>query len=163
MTQYRFVRHFHRVLIRHQQQRFQMPQYAVRAPVLRELDRRALTSKSRAAAKEIADNNLGQATRTVEVSFTGVTVTVTGGTAATWIRVWIDGQPAPAVSVSGTIVAPGSRLVFSGEKRVEIRSGDPAALLYTLNGRSISTIGGGTGAETYAFLVTGQVQKSSRR
>lgn len=110
-----------------------------------------------------ADGDLGQATRTVEVSFTGVTVTVTGGTAATWIRVWIDGQPAPTVSVSGTIVAPGSRLVFSGEKRVEIRSGDPAALLYTLNGRSISTIGGGTGAETYTFLATGQVQKSSRR
>ena len=78
-----------------------------------------------------SDGDLGQATRTVEVSFTGVTVTVTGGTAATWIRVWIDGQPAPSVSVSGTIVAPGSRLVFSGEKRVEIRSGDPDALLYS--------------------------------
>ena len=110
-----------------------------------------------------ADGALGQATRTVDVSFTGVTVTVTGGASATWIRVWVDGQPDPTVSVSGKTVAPGARLIFTGAKRIEIRSGDPAALLFTLNGRTISGIGSGTGAETYAFLSTGKVQKSSRR
>jgi hypothetical protein len=110
-----------------------------------------------------ADGALGQATRTVDVSFTGVTVTVTGGASATWIRVWVDGQPDPTVSVSGKTVAPGARLIFTGTKRIEIRSGDPAALLFTLNGRTISGIGSGTGAETYAFLSTGKVQKSSRR
>ena len=110
-----------------------------------------------------ADGVLGQATRTVDVSFTGVTVTVTGGASATWIRVWVDGQPDPTVSVSGKTVAPGARLIFTGAKRIEIRSGDPAALLFTLNGRTISGIGSGTGAETYAFLSDGKVQKSSRR
>jgi len=110
-----------------------------------------------------ADGALGQATRTVDVSFTGVTVTVTGGASATWIRVWVDGQPDPTVSVSGKTVAPGARLIFTGAKRIEIRSGDPAALLFTLNGRTISGIGSGTGAETYAFLSTGKVEKSSRR
>jgi hypothetical protein len=110
-----------------------------------------------------ADGALGQVTRTVDVSFTGVTVTVTGGASATWIRVWVDGQPDPTVSVSGKTVAPGARLIFAGAKRIEIRSGDPAALLFTLNGRTISGIGSGTGAETYAFLSTGKVQKSSRR
>lgn len=110
-----------------------------------------------------ADGALGQATRTVDVTFTGVTVTVTGGASATWIRVWVDGQPDPTVSVSGKTVPPGARLIFTGTKRIEIRSGDLAALLFTLNGRTISGIGGGTGAETYAFLSTGKVQKSSRR
>ena len=110
-----------------------------------------------------AEGQLGQATRAVDVSFTGVTVTVTGGTLATWIRVWVDGQLDPTVSVSGKTVAPGTRLAFSGAKRIEIRSGDPSALLFTLNGRTISAIGSGTGAETFAFLDTGKVQKSSRR
>jgi len=110
-----------------------------------------------------ADGALGQATRTVDVSFTGVTVSVTGGSSSTWIRVWVDGQLEPTISVSGKTMAPGARLIFTGAKRIEIRSGDPSALLYTLNGRTISGIGSGTGAETYAFLSDGKVQKSSRR
>ena len=110
-----------------------------------------------------ADGALGQATRTVDVSFTGVTVSVTGGSSSTWIRVWVDGQLEPTISVSGKTMAPGARLIFTGAKRIEIRSGDPSALLFTLNGRTISGIGSGTGAETYAFLSDGKVQKSSRR
>ena len=110
-----------------------------------------------------ADGALGQATRTVDVSFSGVTVSVTGGTTSTWIRVWIDGQLDPTIGVSGKTMAPGTRLIFTGAKRIEIRSGDPSVLLFTLNGRTISGIGSGTGAETYAFLSTGKVQKSSRR
>ena len=110
-----------------------------------------------------ADGALGQATRTVDVSFTGVTVSVTGGATATWIRVWVDGQLDPTISVSGKTMTPGTRLIFTGAKRIEIRSGDPTALLFTLNGRTISGIGSGTGAETYAFLSDGKVQKSSRR
>jgi len=110
-----------------------------------------------------ADGALGQATRTVDVSFTGVTVSVTGGATATWIRVWVDGQLDPTISVSGKTMSPGTRLIFTGAKRIEIRSGDPSALLFTLNGRTISGVGSGTGAETYAFLSDGKVQKSSRR
>ena len=110
-----------------------------------------------------ADGVLGQATRTVDVSFSGVTVSVTGGSLSTWIRVWIDGQLDPTIGVSGKTIAPGARLVFTGENRIEIRSGDYSALLIALNGRTISELGSGTGAETYAFLSTGQVQKSSRR
>jgi cytoskeletal protein RodZ len=110
-----------------------------------------------------ADGVLGQATRTVDVSFSGVTVSVTGGSLPTWIRVWIDGQVDPTIGVSGKTIAPGTRLIFAGEKRIEIRSGDHSALLIALNGRTISELGSGTGAETYAFLSTGQVQKSSRR
>ena len=110
-----------------------------------------------------ADGVLGQATRAVEVSFTGVTVSVTGGPMSTWIRVWVDGQIDQTIGVSGRTIAPGARLLFTGEKRVEVRSGDPSALLFALNGRTISEIRGGTGAETYAFLSTGKVQKSSRR
>lgn len=109
------------------------------------------------------DGALGQATRTVDVSFSGVTVSVTGGNLSTWIRVWVDGQLDPTIGVSGKTIAPGARLVFTGEKRIEIRSGDYSALLIALNGRTISEPGSGTGAETYAFLNTGQVQKSSRR
>jgi hypothetical protein len=110
-----------------------------------------------------ADGTLGQATRTVDVSFSGITVSVTGGSLPTWIRVWIDGQVDPTIGVSGKTIAPGTRLIFTGEKRIEIRSGDHSALLIALNGRTISELGSGTGAETYAFLSTGQVQKSSRR
>jgi hypothetical protein len=110
-----------------------------------------------------ADGTLGQSTRTVEVSFTGVTVIVTGGAVSTWIRVWLDGITDPAIGVTGKTVAPGARFVFTGARRVEIRSADPSILLITLNGRTISGIKRGTGAETYAFLSTGKVQKSSRR
>jgi len=109
------------------------------------------------------DGALGQATRAVDVSFTGVTVSVTGGATSTWIRVWIDGQLDPTIGVTGKTIAPGTRLLFTGAKRVEIRSGDPSTLLFVLNGRTISEILGGTGTETYAFLSTGKVQKSSRR
>jgi hypothetical protein len=110
-----------------------------------------------------AEGALGQTTRTVDVSFTGVTVSVTGGLTSTWIRVWIDGQSDPTIGVTGKTIAPGVRLDFTGEKRIEIRSADPSILLITLNGRTISTIKSGNGAETYAFFNTGKVQKSSRR
>lgn len=110
-----------------------------------------------------SNGEFGQVTRSVDVLFSGVHVGVTGGSSATWIRVWIDGQADATVGVSGKTIAPGARERFSGEKRVEIRSGNLAALQFTLNGRTISGIGSGTGAETYAFLSTGQVQISSRR
>lgn len=110
-----------------------------------------------------ADGALSQATRTVDVSFNGVTVSITGGSLSTWIRVWIDGQLDPTIGVSGKTIAPGAQLVFTGEKRIDIRSGNYSALLILLNGRTISELGSGTEAETYAFLSTGQVQKSSRR
>jgi len=109
------------------------------------------------------DGALGQATRTVDVSFTGITVSVTGGAASTWIRVWVDGVVDPAIGVTGKTVAPGARYIFTGSKRIEIRSGDPSILLVTLNGRTISELKSAMGAETYAFLSTGKVQKSSRR
>ena len=110
-----------------------------------------------------AEGELSQATRAVEVSFSGVTVTVTGGPFATWIRVWVDGQSDPSVGVSGRTVTPGTRLTFTGTKRIDVRSGDPSVLLFTLNGRTIDALGNGTGAQTYAFLDTGKVQESSRR
>ncbi|NCZ53987.1 MAG: hypothetical protein EBY81_08865, partial [Verrucomicrobia bacterium] len=58
-----------------------------------------------------ADGTLGQSTRTVEVSFTGVTVIVTGGAASTWIRVWIDGVTDPAIGVTGKTVAENLKFV----------------------------------------------------
>lgn len=110
-----------------------------------------------------SDGTLGQATRTVDVRYTGVTVSVTGGAVSTWIRVWIDGLTEPTIGVFGKTLAPGARLLFTGAKRIEIRSADPSALSLTLNGRTISKIKPGNGAETYAFLSNGKVQKSSRR
>lgn len=109
------------------------------------------------------DGSLSQATRTVEVSFSGVTVAIVSPAGGTWIRVWVDGQLDPTIGVSGKTLAPGARLTFTALKRVEVRSGDPASLQFTLNGRTISGIGTGIGAETFAFLSTGQVEKSSRR
>ena len=110
-----------------------------------------------------AAGGLGQATRTVDVSFSGVVVTVTGGASSTWIRVWIDGQTDPAIGVSGKTIAPGVTVRFKGSERIEIRSGNPSALIIMLNGSIIGDIGSGTNAETYAFLSTGKVQRSSRR
>ena len=109
------------------------------------------------------DGSLRQATRTVEVFYSGVTVSVAGGPAATWVRVWIDGVIDPTVGASGRTIGPGDRLLLNGERRIDIRSADLAGLLITLNGRTISGIGSGGGAETYAFLSTGKVEKSSRR
>ncbi|MFZ9277557.1 MAG: RodZ domain-containing protein [Candidatus Limnocylindrus sp.] len=76
---------------------------------------------------------------------------------------WVDGQSDPSVGVSGRTVTPGTRLTFTGTKRIDVRSGDPSVLLFTLNGRTIDALGNGTGAQTYAFLDTGKVQESSRR
>jgi hypothetical protein len=99
----------------------------------------------------------------VDVSFSGVSVSVTGGPLSTWIRVWIDGQIDPTIGPSGRTVAPGLKLLFQAATRIDIRSGDPSSLLITLNGRTIRNISSGGGTETYAFLSTGNVQKSSRR
>lgn len=109
------------------------------------------------------DGAFGQASRTVDVSFSGVSVSVTGGPLSTWIRVWIDGQIDPTIGPSGRTVAPGLKLLFQAATRIDIRSGDPSSLLITLNGRTIRNISSGGGTETYAFLSTGNVQKSSRR
>ena len=109
------------------------------------------------------DSTLREATRTVDVSYTGVTVGVTGGLVPTWVRVWIDGHIVPSIGVSGKTISPGTRLLFSGSTRIEIRSADVASLLFTLNGRTIDGIGSSNGSETYAFLDSGRVERSSRR
>ena len=110
-----------------------------------------------------SDGALSQATRTVEVAYSGATVGVSADTAPTWIRVWIDGQLDPSVGASGTTMRPGDRLLFTATSKVEVRSADPSILTFTLNGRTISVASQGGGAETFAFLKSGTVQRSSRR
>ena len=110
-----------------------------------------------------SDGSLSQATRTVVVSYRGATVGISADTVPTWIRVWIDGELDPSVGASGRTIRLGERLLFTGEAKVEVRSADPSILTFTLNGRTIRVVGQGGGAETYAFLKSGTVQRSSRR
>ena len=109
-----------------------------------------------------ASSTGGQTTavsHTVTVAIAGVVlvVEIKGGSA--WIKVWVDGRVVP--SYTGVTVRAGTRLQFSGNQSVEVRTGSAGATYFTMNGVAIGSLGGAGMPQTWLFQPGKAPQKTS--
>ena len=109
-----------------------------------------------------ASSTGGQTTavsHTVTVAIAGVVlvVEIKGGSA--WIKVWVDGRVVP--SYTGVTVRAGTRLQFSGNQSVEVRTGSAGATYFTMNGVAIGTLGGAGMPQTWLFQPGKAPQKTN--
>lgn len=73
-----------------------------------------------------------------------------------WVRAVVDGQMAFA-----RLMQPGETETLSGQRDITIRVGDPAALSYSINGRSGQPLGSAKQAVTVRFDTSGQATRVS--
>lgn len=106
---------------------------------------------------------ISEVLRDVEVVFAGVTVTLTGSDAGTWVRVWIDGAVDPMTGPSGITLAKGENRTIRGLSVVEIRFGNPRGALVALNGRMLGERGTDGIPESWSFRADGRVLSSNRK
>jgi cytoskeletal protein RodZ len=109
------------------------------------------------------NGTISEVLRDVEVVFAGVTVTLTGSGAGTWVRVWIDGAVDPNTGPSGITLAKGESRTIRGVSAVEIRFGDPRGALVALNGRMLGERGTAGVPESWSFRADGRVLSSNRK
>jgi hypothetical protein len=109
------------------------------------------------------NGTISEVLRDVEVVFAGVTVTLTGSDAGTWVRIWIDGAVDPNTGPSGITLAKGASRTIRGLSAVEIRFGDPRGALVALNGRMLGERGTAGVPESWSFRADGRVLSSNRK
>jgi len=109
------------------------------------------------------NGTISEVLRDVEVVFAGVTVTLTGSDAGTWVRIWIDGAVDPNTGPSGITLAKGEARTIRGLSAVEIRFGDPRGALVALNGRMLGERGAAGVPESWSFRADGRVLSSNRK
>ena len=109
------------------------------------------------------NGTISEVLRDVEVVFAGVTVTLTGSDAGTWVRIWIDGAVDPNTGPSGITLAKGEARTIRGLSAVEIRFGDPRGALVALNGRMLGERGTAGVPESWSFRADGRVLSSNRK
>jgi cytoskeletal protein RodZ len=88
-------------------------------------------------------------TRNISVAFSGVTlvVSIRGGPA--WIKVWVDGELEGPLS--GRVIQAGRTLTFTGDKSIEVRTGSSGSTHFTLNGKSLGSLGPSGVPQTWLF------------
>jgi cytoskeletal protein RodZ len=88
-------------------------------------------------------NRQTSVTRSVMVAYTGVNVLVEIKGGRVWLRVRVDGELAKETPSGGAVFEDGTKLTFTAEELVEIRSGVPGYTYVTVNGTSYGKLGGG--------------------
>src|SRR5215212_3426175 len=99
-------------------------------------------------------------TRTITVAFSGVTlvVNIRGGPA--WIKVWVDGElDGPQ---SGRVYQAGRTITLTGNESIEVRSGSSGSTHFTLNGKSLGTLGPPGVPETWRFAPPDEPVRTQR-
>jgi hypothetical protein len=102
-------------------------------------------------------------TRSVSVAYKGVTLVIAVKGSPTWLKVWVDGVVDPTLTSSGRTMAVGRTLTFTGQTRVEVRTGSSGSTFFTLNGTSLGTLGRSGIPETWLFEPPNPPVKTDRR
>ena len=99
-------------------------------------------------------------TRNIIVAFRGVNlvVSIRGGPA--WIKVWVDGQLEGPLS--GRVYQAGQTLTFTGQESIEVRTGSSGSTRFTLNGKSLGSLGPSGVPETWLFAPPDEPVKTQR-
>ena len=109
-----------------------------------------------------AGNKTVAISRNVTVNYSGVNlvVAVKGGRA--WLKAWVDGQLVSPPGPAGRIYNDGQVVTFTGQQSVEVRTGSSGVTYFTLNGRSLGTLGRSGSSETWLFTPTGAPRQTNR-
>ena len=101
-------------------------------------------------------------TRTVTVAYKGVNlvVTIKGGSA--WLKVWLDGTIAPAITAAGQVFRDGQTVSFTASHTIEVRTGSSGVTFFTLNGTSLGALGQPGVPETWLFAPPNPPTKTQR-
>ena len=99
-------------------------------------------------------------TRNIVVAFRGVNLVVTIKGSPAWIKVWIDGQLEGPLS--GRVYSAGRTLTFTGDESIEVRTGSSGSTHFTLNGRSLGSLGPSGVPETWLFAPPDEPVKTQR-
>jgi cytoskeletal protein RodZ len=85
-------------------------------------------------------------TRTVEVAFEGLVVTVEAVGGNAYIQAWVDGEPSQQ-----KILRSGRSATFTAEQNVLIRTGNAGFTHFTVNGDDLGALGGVGRVENWLF------------
>jgi hypothetical protein len=102
-------------------------------------------------------------TRTVTVAYKGVTLVIAVKGSPTWLKVWVDGVVDPSLGASGRTIAVGRTLTFTGQQKVEVRTGSSGSTFFTLNGTNLGSLGRPGTPETWLFEPPSAPAKTDRR
>jgi hypothetical protein len=102
-------------------------------------------------------------TRTVTVAYKGVNLVISVKGSPTWLKVWVDGVVDPALGSSGRTIAVGKTLTFTGQSKVEVRTGSSGSSAFTLNGTNLGSLGKSGIPETWLFEPPNAPVKTDRR
>jgi hypothetical protein len=86
------------------------------------------------------------ATRTVEVAFEGLVVTVEAVGGNAYIQAWLDGEP-----TRQRILRSGRSATFTAEQSILIRTGNAGFTHFTVNGDDLGALGGVGQVENWLF------------
>jgi hypothetical protein len=99
--------------------------------------------------------------RNVSVAYTGVNVDVRIKGSAAWLKVWIDDVLVTGYE-GGLTTKAGQTVHFKGDASVEVRSGNPGATFFTLNGVSLGSLGPAGQPQTWKFTSSKSPEKTGR-
>jgi hypothetical protein len=102
-------------------------------------------------------------TRHVAVAYKGVNLVVTLKGGSAWVKVWVDGEIAPAVGRAGKVYREGQILTFAGKTSIEVRTGSSGATQFTLNGKDLGALGKRGVPETWLFQPPAEPTLSQRK
>ncbi|MGH2464425.1 MAG: hypothetical protein ACRDGI_03105, partial [Candidatus Limnocylindrales bacterium] len=98
-----------------------------------------------------SDGKATSLTRSVTVNYQGVNlvVSIKGGSA--WLLVWEDGIIDKKIGAGGKTEKAGTVLTFTATNTIEVRTGKSSITFFTLNGRSLGSLGTAANPETWLF------------
>ncbi|MFI5253876.1 MAG: helix-turn-helix domain-containing protein [Candidatus Limnocylindrales bacterium] len=99
--------------------------------------------------------------RNVSVAYTGVDLIVQVKGSPAWLKVWVDDTVVTGYA-SGVNTKAGKTLEFAGTTSVEVRTDDPAATYFTLNGVPLGSLGSGANPQTWKFTLSAAPEKTGR-
>jgi cytoskeletal protein RodZ len=102
-------------------------------------------------------------TRTVEVAYSGVNVVVSIEGGRAWLKVWVDGKLDPSFGAAGKVLGDGKSASFSGQRSVEVRTGNSGVTSFSLNGDDLGILGKKGQPETWLFAPPAPPEQTGRK
>jgi cytoskeletal protein RodZ len=102
-------------------------------------------------------------TRSVTIAYKGVTLVVSIKGSNTWLKVWVDGVVDPGLTSAGKTITAGKTLTFTGNSKIEVRTGSSGSTSFTLNGTNIGSLGKAGVPETWLFVPPNPPTRTDRR
>ena len=96
------------------------------------------------------------------VNYSGVNLVVAVRNGRAWLKVWVDGQVVSPPGAAGRIYNDGQVVSFTGQQSVEVRTGSSGVTYFTLNGKSLGTLGRPGSSETWLFTPNAAPKQTNR-